>query len=280
MKFCLLLLTITTSAFAAPMPPDVIYGEDNRIDTYASPSPFYKELAKSTAAMVLKKNLTLRGNTAELSSQSFRDVQKVCEKERFSDQPAASECSAFLVSPDTMVTAGHCMTAASTCEDAYFVFNYKVDDEHQTAISVSKDDVFKCTRIVKQALDSVTDFAVVKLDRPVRAYRPVKLASAEATVGTPLVMIGHPSGLPQKITDGAKLLSRSTKNFRANLDAFGGNSGSAVFNSKTGELVGILVNGANDFKFNKELDCKEVERIPEIGRGEGVSSFLQFSSFL
>ena len=49
------------------------------------------------------------------------------------------------------------------------------------------------------------------------------------SLDTPLVVIGHPSGLPTKIADGAWVRNNESEYyFVTNLDTFGGNSGSAV----------------------------------------------------
>ena len=110
--------------------------------------------------------------------------------------------------------------------------------------------------------------------------KALKIAKAEPRVGTPLVMIGHPSGLPQKISDKAKVLAIRPNGFTTDLDAFQGNSGSAVFNASNGELLGILVNGNEDYRHNSSLNCTEVNVMNPLNAGEGVSSFRQFLSFL
>lgn len=281
MKKCIPAFLLAMS-FAHATPPDVIYGEDNRVDTMFSPSPLYKKLAQSSAAMVLNENIVFKSNVAELHGETLGESESLCEKERFYSQPSVAWCSGFLVGKDLVVTAGHCMESITDCAKAKWVFNFKADHEAQTAFSVSKDDVFSCKKIVKQSLSrlSGTDFAIIQLDRPVTNSEPVKLAREDFAVGTPLVMIGHPSGLPQKIADGAKVISKNGVNFRANLDAFHVNSGSGVFNSQTGDLVGILVNGADDYRTNKDLGCKEVDVLPDESKGEGVSSFVQFAKYL
>jgi V8-like Glu-specific endopeptidase len=271
------------SAKAAP--PNVIYGEDNRLDTFEVKSKLFLELAESTLVQIPNSGIKVRGSTAELygkplTSFTPRGMSKpVCEKERFSAQPTAGNCSGFLVGEDLLVTAGHCMTSESDCKNFSWVQNYKVIDENQTAISVDVKEVFKCSKIVKQSTSSGLDFALIKLDRKIPG-RAVKIAKADPVVGTPLVMIGFPSGLPQKISDGARVTSVSGVSFKTNLDAFGGNSGSAVFNSESGELVGILVNGNADYRHNSALDCSEVNVLTDDKAGEGVSSFKQFISFL
>ncbi len=280
-----LALVLSFSAIATPSAPFVIYGEDNRVDTFETNSPLYRKLAESSAAMIDARNIVLRGNTAELYGEALSQwtpsgmSSPVCKKERFSHQPLASVCSGFLVADNIIATAGHCMTSFNDCMNYKWVFNYKVSDRNQTAVSVDVKDVYSCTRIIKQGLANNVDFALIQLDRPLTG-KALKIAKAEPRVGTPLVMIGHPSGLPQKISDKAKVLAIRPNGFTTDLDAFQGNSGSAVFNASNGELLGILVNGNEDYRHNSSLNCTEVNVMNPLNAGEGVSSFRQFLSFL
>ena len=62
------------------------------------------------------------------------------------------------------------------------------------------------------------------------------------------IVIGHPIGLLKKMAGNASVRSNSNPDyFIANLDTFGGNSGSPVFNADTHEVEGILVRGDTDF---------------------------------
>ena len=47
----------------------------------------------------------------------------MCPDERFAAQPANADCSATLIAPDIMLTAGHCI---NSCGDSRFVFDYYV----------------------------------------------------------------------------------------------------------------------------------------------------------
>ena len=85
------------------------------------------------------------------------------------------------------------------------------------------------------------DFALIQLDRKVTDRRILDYRrKGRISKGENLVVIGHPSGLPTKIADGAYVKSLKNKFFRANLDTYGGNSGSAVFNANTGVVEGIV----------------------------------------
>lgn len=287
MKNTILFLSLALSfaATANTSAPYVVYGEDNRVDTFETTSPLYRKLAESTAAMIDNRNIVVRGNTAELHGEALSQwtpqgmSQPVCKKERFSHQPLASVCSGFLVADNIIATAGHCMTSFNDCMNYKWVFNYKVSDRNQTAVSVDVKDVYSCSRIIKQGLANNVDFALIQLDRPLTG-KALKIAKAEPSIGTPLVMIGHPSGLPQKISDKARVVGLRPNGFATDLDAFQGNSGSAVFNASNGELLGILVNGNDDYRHNSTLNCTEVNVMDPLKGGEGVSSFRQFLSFL
>lgn len=85
-------------------------------------------------------------------------------------------------------------------------------------------------------------------------------------------MIGHPVGLPLKVADDAVVSDPGDGQtyFEANLDTYGGNSGSAVFNARTGLIEGILVRGAQDFKKGAG-DCVVSNVLPGTPGGESVT---------
>jgi hypothetical protein len=92
------------------------------------------------------------------------------------------------------------------------------------------------------------DYAVIKLDRPVVGRVPLKIRKAGLIAnGQRLIVIGNPSGLPTKVTDGNVIRTDHPSYFGTNLDTFHGNSGSAVINATTGEVEGILVRGKTDY---------------------------------
>lgn len=254
---------------------DIIYGEDNRVDTFQSTNPLFKRLAHSTAAMVSSENIKISGSTAELRGRSLGEVFRLCEKERFYHQPFIANCSGFLVAPDIIVSAGHCFESRDMCTNHRWVFDYKLDHENQRNVSVPASSVYKCKEVIEAKFTDKLDYAVIRLDRAVTDRFPVKI-STELKVGTEVVMIGHPSGLPQKITDQAKITKISETEFRATVDAFQINSGSAVFNARTGDVLGILVRGRIDYRTNSDLNCTEVNTTTEAEDGESIAKNTQF----
>ena len=121
-------------------------------------------------------------------------------------------------------------------------------------------------------LSPTGDFAIVRVDREITAPGAVALKvrdSGEIGVGRNIGVIGHPTGLPVKIAFGAAtvVMKEDDPWLFANLDTYGGNSGSAVFNTE-GLVEGILVRGARDydieptcFKSNKIMDSEGSEAV-------------------
>lgn len=251
-------LLVSQTIFASNKSLDVIYGEDNRKDVFESTDSVLVELSKSTAAMIASEKLKNLNGDVVISAQTL-ESRGICAKERFSKQISAANCSGFLVAPNILVTAGHCIKSEYDCASYKWVFDFKVDHAEQGDVQVPKTSVYSCKKIISRALDQMSkdDFAVIELNKKVTDRRPLAFRkSGKITKGTSIAVIGHPTGLPTKIADGAKVRSLNTKFFVANLDTYGGNSGSAVFNIQTSEVEGILVRGENDYVMDSELGCQ------------------------
>ena len=253
---------------------NVIYGEDNRVDVYASTNSSFVEYSRSTAAMVPNILLHAMGKETVLRSTSLVE-RGICASERFSLQPTTATCSGFLIAEDILVTAGHCVRNDADCKINRWVFDYKVETAEQTKMIVPTENVYKCQKIITRKFEpgDGLDYAVLKLTHKVSDRRPLAFRrSGTVEVGTPLVVIGHPSGLPTKIADGASVRSVKGSYLVANLDTFGGNSGSAVLNANTGEVEGILVRGEEDYVADPKLGCKVANLCKDDGcRGEDVN---------
>ena len=151
----------------------VIYGEDNRVDVVDSTNAMYVELSKSTAGMVSKSDIVPEGNGMVKLRGGSLSSRGICSSERFATQPSVANCSGFLVGEDLLVTAGHCVRSASDCRRWKWVFDYKVESEDQTSVSVEESSVYGCKEVVNSVLSrsSQDDFALIKLDRKVTDRR-------------------------------------------------------------------------------------------------------------
>ena len=274
MKAILLVCLLTLSvAYAANK---VIYGIDNRVDVYESRNSLFVDLSESTAAMIGKSSVRRNSNGTYSIIGGTLESRGICAKERFSDQLSAAMCSGFLVAEDIIVTAGHCVRSLSDCKRNKWVFNYKASGPvGDRAIDVNESDVYECAELIgrEQSYSNKNDYAVIRLNRVVEGRQPLEVrTSGKIDKGTEIVVIGHPSGLPAKIADGAIVRKNTTRiYFTTNLDTYGGNSGSAVFNAETGVVEGILVRGATDYISDPE-GCMVSNICAENGcRGEDVT---------
>lgn len=259
----------------------VIYGEDNRRDLYNVTDSMLLKLADSTVALVSSRELTASGDRYLLDTTTFGQSYGLCQSEPFREQNNVAFCSGSLVGPRLVLTAGHCIRSSSNCADTRFVFGYAVKAYGAIPTTVPKSEVYSCARIVHTLVkNNGKDFAVIELDRDVVGHQPLKVRrSGTVAVGDELVVIGHPSGLPTKIADGATVRSIQSEHFVANLDTFGGNSGSAVFNRTTGVVEGILVRGETDFKM--QGSCNVSYRCTDTGcRGEDVTKVTEAVDYI
>ncbi len=260
-SFMLALSLISFHLFAST--EKVIYGEDNRVDVFETTNPEFAKYASATLARVHKKDVKgwALSKTWELSTMSLEDAG-VCKAERFSSQPTVASCTGFLVSPKHIVTAGHCMSAKECNSGSfYWLFDYHMPSEGEFNPKRPREQFVSCKRVVKQVLDDATgmDYSLIELTKEVTDREPLKFRqTGTPSVGDHLVVIGHPTGLPTKIADGAQVRVVNNVFFEANLDTFGGNSGSPVINTLSGEVEGILVRGDTDYVQDTENKCMKV----------------------
>ncbi len=254
----LLLITFFTSlSWSGPL---AVYGEDNRHEVFEEKNLLIKNSALSTAAMIDNFNLKEGNGFYSISGKTLGQMFNLCSGEKFSYQPFAANCSGTLVAQDIIMTAGHCYDyAKETCADYSWVFDYRVSKDRQPVVRVRADSVYRCKDILHVENDkSGVDYALIRLDREVSGRLPVKLQGTPVKPNDDLVLIGHPSGLPTKIADDGKVLKIERNHYVANVDAFTINSGSGVFNPKTGDVVGVLSSGRRDYQETKDGCSKPI----------------------
>ncbi|MAX66773.1 MAG: hypothetical protein CME66_07530 [Halobacteriovoraceae bacterium] len=256
----------------------IVYGLDNRVDIKNVHNQKIKELAKSVAGRVAVSSYEMSrkrpfAKIRRVLTLSHPRSMNVCETERFANQPTIVDCTGFLVAPDLLVTAGHCATAmfkeardekTFECERNDWVFDYQIDKKGPLNLrKIPKENIYSCKKVVYARYEELDDFAIIQLDRKVIGRKPLKLAAKKVKSKQGIFVLGHPTGLPLKYADSANVFGVFDNFFSTNLDTFGGNSGSPVFNQETLEVEGILVRGDTDYVVAFKDDgthCMKVNR--------------------
>lgn len=276
-----------------------IYGYDSRRE---APKSGYNNYTKAVLTMMDKASFEgdiIRYFSLENYLKRAFKVDKVDPTLKFKDQPAYGGCTGFLIAPDIMITAAHCISTDNheiqngrvvshspsqhkygqfTYDQKFWVFDYTNDIPTVQRYSSTYGNFLESTipssnrYSVKKVIVSVMDwtnhidYAVIQLDRPTTRDPFRFRTGAKVDNGTPLAMIGSPSGVPLKLADGAEVtINSGTHWFGTNLDAFGGNSGGPVYSTTgLGMIEGILVRGRIDkglkgFYVDQNCNCvKEV----------------------
>lgn len=270
----------------------VVYGGDDRVEAYLHPDRRLRDMAEGVAGMVAKHHLTEVSDDAELeklrelldpelfekyyefftdmatrsqnkklyslrNQTTLADAYQVCKDERFANQKVLPVCTGFLIAPDILMTAGHCVRTQSACDNYVWVFNYT-----DKTTNIAKKNVYSCKQVIGQnygaSIFNVKDYAIIKLDRKSEREPLEVRTKGSVDRGDDVAVIGHPSGLPLKIADNAKVMKNYPFTFKTNLDTFAGNSGSPVINVREGVVEGILVQGADDYVIDRASSCRRV----------------------
>jgi hypothetical protein len=272
-RISLAALMLLAAPLAANAASKAIYGGDDRKEYFEVP----KEIQAMADAVVSlwdeSKVLQNQSGSFLLSGRPFadkvfnREGGKLCDSEPFRSQPIGAECSGTLVGEDLVMTAGHCINTQHDCDAMRIVFDFNIRSRGGAATTiVPASSVYLCKSIVSSRNEEINpgaasqaektlDYAIIRLDRKVTGRKPLSInRKGGLAAGSPLFSIGHPAGLPAKIADGAEVMDirQGAPCFVANLDTYGGNSGSGVFNERTGLLEGILVRGRDDFRRTPE----------------------------
>lgn len=270
---CVTVLCLT-SAYAQSS-NKVFYSKDGRVEVYQAKSK-WKTSAMSTAALISLDKLKFdpSSNTYRISKLGQSEMGRnlnLCEEVRFREQVNVSTCSGFLIKEDVLLTAGHCASGEmkDICSSGKYawVFGYQAKKYENTKdIQIKKEDVVTCKSVLDATMNYTIDYAAIRLSRKVNKT-PLKLnKNKKLNDKDELVVIGNPWGLPTKVTLGGKVINNKEKYFfTAALDTFQGNSGSAVFNKRTGLVEGILVRGKTDAVMDEDNYCRRVNQCDEQG---------------
>ncbi len=167
-------------------------------------------------------------------------------------------CSGYLVGPDRVMTAGHCVdddgdaeSIEYSCVELYSVIFDWADQGPITesgTLTIDADDVYHCEYVEFDGYNdpSITlptfnpqgagDYAVLRLAVPVQGRLPLITERVARTDGDDEVLVlGHPLGLPLKAEFTVREPGTTTTRIQAH--ALGGSSGSGVVGMETGKIA-------------------------------------------
>ena len=285
--------SIAANYFHSYIPPTTklpenksVYGKDNREDVLTlkdKTDPVSQAMwqsAQSTCLLTSRSRLQITTEGYTLQMERYQNgIYPACENEKFAKQKVGGWCSGFMVGDDVVATAGHCCEPDDNeAAQIAFIFGFfaKGDD---TPSTLKKEQVYFGTKVLGHALSDSGDFAVIQLDRKVTFPQaaPLKVRKQDAPqVGQSVGMIGHPSGLPSKSAfdpeaNKSAIFEVTDVWLRTNLDAYAGNSGSAVFAADGRTVEGILVRGRGDFRIFEDTCCYSAVYGPDVDPGEVVT---------
>lgn len=206
--------------------------------------------------------------SVHLENFQMENTWNICQSEPLAKAPPLTvACSGFLIAPDILVTAGHCMVNSgevrdvknAQCEAFSFIFGYHYEDTQNKKIArIAAEQIAHCKKVIYAAnlttYDKKTnkgqfgkDLAIIQLDRKM-PYKPFnvieKSISQKDFTPSALTMLGHPFGMPLTETKGMSLEHKGAY-LRSAINSFPANSGSVVKN-KSDEVIGLLVRGYPD----------------------------------
>jgi len=248
-----------------------IFG-DNSMQDYYQVSDELKKMADSTVAFVNKKDLVYdpQTKTYKVAKNMTVSINYVDDKEDFVNQNILSFCSGAYIGNSYILSAGHCVDedpkSSVYYKNVYIVFGWRYQADNTPVIAFPENQVYTIKQIKIRKLSSninsfndllnkYEDYSLSILDRaPVDRQSLIVDRNPSINIGDKAFTIGYPLGMAVKIDkpedSEIKLIGKNT--FQTNIDAFGGNSGGPVFNSKTKKIIGILVTGFGG-EFDYEL---------------------------
>lgn len=246
-----------------------IFFGDDRKNFYEIEDPKIKELSSSIPSLIQKFKLIEKDDHWQVNTKSLtQSAYKFCSDANFAQEKLLANCSASLIAPDLVLTAAHCLDKDNPDSNyhtsAYVVvFDYKKTHADEGITKLSKNNVYEIEDempLYEFSWNNMLDVAVLKLKRPVTDRKPIKLNfDHDYSTATALFVLGYPMGVSQKLTDESNIVSAGvTQNsFRHYLDTFSVNSGSAIFDKDTYEIIGVHVRGTMGKDPSGRNDCRD-----------------------
>lgn len=209
------------------------FEDDDRTRVLDSADPRAPEWAASVA--ILSSRISSDG-TADVPTLEERF--DLCPGERFASDPFLGHCSAFLVGPDLVATAAHCLEQHA-CEDTRIVFGFNDAERNDDLGFLEPEELYGCAETFVSAED---DVALIRLDRVVQDRVPMQPAAGFE--GQRVALVGHPLGGRATVDLSGVIQSWDGRRLSTTLDTFSGHSGAPVLSLDSGQVVAVHTSGA------------------------------------
>jgi hypothetical protein len=264
--------------FPAFYGPQAYYGDDDNEEPFLQLGTLAARKAmnvSATAVIIHSRNFVqhddifiLREDTLTLGEQGL-----CCGQHRRNDIAIAT-CTAFLIAPDTLVSARHCFRAANQAQNFLYVFGFVKDRNGNVPRRFQRNvTIFEGSPPRVSCDDGrKIDWAVIKLKHTVPdTITPMEIGLGMPKTGDAIYMISSPLGVPLKLAGNAKVRKNTDYGFFVtNLDGFTSSSGAAVFSESTDKVEGIYVRG--EISTQEICGCTRATVCPNDGcRGEDVT---------
>lgn len=248
-------LLFSILAYGQILKPRVIYNTDTRQEILSeSPAEIMHFIQKRTLAVVHSANLfTQPTGQILIMPKHYGRAFKLCENERFYNQPSLARCTASIIGKNLILTAGHCISE-DNCRFTRFIADFVLEADGSNPIRTSADKIFSCKNIIYENDSPELDMAIVQIDRDF-SESPLMLAEQQLTTLDEILAVGFPSGLPMKSSGLGPIRKVSSNKINAELETYGGNSGSPIFKKNSSLVEGILVAGEDDFVLSEKENC-------------------------
>ena len=158
-----------------------VYGIDDRVDV-GSTSVQVQFAAKAVGALIRRPKLFDLGPAYDYNKKSFQSVYKeggkpLCEDENFRDQNILAFCTGFLIAPNLMLTAGHCIKTQADCDGTQIAFDFETSSEKKFGPDLlAKKNTYGCKNLIAREYfpycsNSSSDYLIKqKHHRPKRLF--------------------------------------------------------------------------------------------------------------
>lgn len=286
---CLLLLLCWGESLAQPSSSRPARGVPGPRPALAGSKELYQALdsvtqtdAKSVVAWICPHSLSLsKDGTFQLYAPKRAappPSAAACPTQPYQEQPSLAFCSGVLVTSQIVATSAACVERAKRICGGSFagpgstvraIFGYAMESEGASLPPIPASDIFVPQRILKQTTGRAQNWMLVELNRPV-GDRAVPLRLDKPRAGSSVQVIGHPQGLPSKVTTTPLITNDSALSFTVAPGVVGQSPGSPVFSTGSTAVAGIVASDPVSWNCPSGAACCQFSPKP----GQGTSATI------